>query len=159
MGPPTRIEADDRTEVEEVRRAPRAVLDTNIVLSALIFANGRLAPIRLGWQQGMFHPLASRTTAAELIRALSYPKFRLSDSDREELIADYLPHCTVVSIPTKPPVVPQCRDPFDVPFLQLAAHGRADFLVTGDRDLLVLQGQMRCEIVEADAFVAALGLR
>ena len=93
------------------------------------------------------------------IRALGYPKFGLSDTEREELLADYLPHCTVVNIPAKPPVVPPCRDPFDLPFLQLAAQGKADFLVTGDRDLLVLQGQMRCEIVKADAFVSALDLR
>lgn len=146
-------------EVEEVSRAPRAVLDTNIVLSALIFGRGRLAPIRRAWQQASFRPLASRDSAAELIRALGYPKFRLSDIEREELLADYLPHCTVVKIPARPPVVPLCRDPFDLPFLQLAVQGRANFLVTGDRDLLELQGQLRCQIVTADAFMSALSLR
>lgn len=36
------------------------------------------------------------------------------------------------------PAVPECRDPFDRPFLILAIAGRADILVTGDRDLLAL---------------------
>ena len=95
----------------------------------------------------------------DLIRTLGYPKFGLTDTEREELLADYLPYCTVVTIPAQPPVVPRCRDPFDLPFLHLAAHDKADYLVTGDRDLLALQGQMRCAIVTAEAFVSALDLR
>ena len=142
-----------------MRRTPRAVLDTNIVLSALLFANGRLTPIRLGWQQSVFRPLASRTTTEELIRTLGYPKFQLTALEREELLGDYLPHCAVVKMPAKLPLVPHCRDPFDLPFLQLAAHSKADYLVTGDRDLLALQGQLRCAIVTADAFISALHLR
>jgi putative PIN family toxin of toxin-antitoxin system len=100
----------------------------------------------------------SRATTEELVRALGYPKFGLTDAERDELLADYLPYCTVVTIPPKPPAVPRCRDPFDLPFLHLAAHGKADYLVTGDRDLLALQGQLRCEIVTADAFVSTLRL-
>ncbi len=142
-----------------MRRVPRAVLDTNIVLSALLFANGRLAPIRLAWQRAAFRPLVSRATTEELIRTLGYPKFRLTDSQREELLGDYLPHCSVVRIPAKPPAVPPCRDPFDLPFLHLAAQGKADLLVTGDRDLLALQGQLHCDIVTADAFLTELQRR
>jgi putative PIN family toxin of toxin-antitoxin system len=153
------VDPQARREAEEVKHAPRAVLDTNIVLSALLFAGGRLAPIRLGWQQAVFRPLVSRETAAELIRALGYPKFRLSETDRDELLGDYLPHCTVVKMPAEPPAVPHCRDPFDLPFLQLATHGKAGYLVTGDRDLLALQGQLRCEIVTADAFLSAVHRR
>ena len=63
------------------------------------------------------------------------------------------------TIPAKPPAVPRCRDPFDPPFLHLAAHGKADYLVTGDRDLLALRGQLRCAIVTAEAFLSALNLR
>lgn len=142
-----------------MKRPPRAVLDTNVVLSALLFASGRLTPIRLAWQRSAFRPLLSRATTEELVRALGYPKLGLTDAEREELLADYLPYCTVVTIPSKPPAVPRCRDPFDQPFLHLAAHGRADYLVTGDRDLLVLQGQLRCAIVTAEAFLSALDPR
>ena len=142
-----------------MKRPPRAVLDTNVVLSALLFAQGRLAPIRLAWQQAVFSPLVSRATTEELARALGYPKFRLTDAEGEELLGDYLPHCTAVRIPTPPPAVPRCRDPFDLPFLELAAQGKADYLVTGDRDLLALQGQLRWRIVTADDFCHALHLR
>ena len=59
-------------------------------------------------------------TTRELMRALTYPKFKLTAEDQRELVADYLPYCTPVSMPATPPKTPPCRDPFDVPFLQLA---------------------------------------
>lgn len=135
---------------------PRVVLDTNIVLSALIFAQGRLVPLRHAWQQEHCKPLVSSTTAAELVRALAYRKFSLTRDEQQELLADYLPYCVTVRMPAKPPRTPVCRDPCDVPFLQLAVAGNADYLVTGDRDLLVLAGQFARAIVTADRFLKVL---
>lgn len=131
-------------------RPARVVLDTNLVLSALVFAQGYLAPLRDAWQNARCLPLVSRATTAELIRVLAYPKFNLTAEEQRELLADYLPYCTAVRIPAKPPKTPVCRDPFDVPFLQLALTGKADYLVTGDRDLLSLAGAFACPIVTAD---------
>jgi len=133
--------------------APRVVLDTNLVLSALVFAHGRLAALREAWHADRCRPLLSQATAAELMRALAYPKFRLSAEEQRELLADYLPYCAVVRMPSKPPKTPACRDPFDVPFLQLAVVGKADYLVTGDRDLLSLAGAFSCPIVTAEQFL------
>jgi len=135
------------------------VLDTNIVLSALIFSKGRLAPIRLAWQQGVFYPLVSKDTTEELIRAMNYPKFKLSGAERHELLADYLPYCTIIRIPAKAPKTPPVRDPFDVPFLQLASCGRAKYLVTGDQDLLAVRSRLRFAILSAADFISKLGLR
>jgi putative PIN family toxin of toxin-antitoxin system len=137
-------------------RPPRVVLDTNLVLSALVFAQGRLTILRHGWQDGRYRPLASRSTTAELIRVLAYPRFRLTADEQEELLADYLPWCTTVRIPNPPPETPACRDPFDVPFLQLAAAGKADYVVTGDRDMLSLADVFTCPIVTADRFIRTL---
>lgn len=134
----------------------RVVLDTNVVLSALLFAQGRLAPLRSAWQQARFQPLVSAVTAKELVRALSYPKFGLTGAEQQELLADYLPYCTAVRVPARPPEVPACRDPFDVPFLQLALVGKADHLVTGDKDLLSLTGSVACSIVTAAQLLSML---
>ena len=134
----------------------RAVLDTNIVVSALLFAHGRLAPVRLAWQAGAFAPLASAATVEELIRVLSYAKFKLTAGDHDELLGDYLPYCTTVRMPAKAPKVPSCRDPWDLPFLQLAAYVKANFLVTGDKDLLDIRGKTRFTIVTAEAFTSEL---
>jgi len=53
--------------------APRIVLDANLVLSALVFAQGRLSPLRHAWQGTHCQPLVSSVTAAELIRVLAIP--------------------------------------------------------------------------------------
>ena len=119
---------------------PRVVLDTNVVLSALLFGGGAPARVRAAWQSGRFVPLASAATARELVRVLGYPKFSLAADEQEELLADLMPWVEVVRIPDPPPATPPCRDPFDVPFLQLAVAGRAGALVSGDRDLLALVG-------------------
>ena len=139
-----------------MKPAPRVVLDTNVVLSALLFAHGRLARLRGAWQQEAFHPLASQITIEELVRALAYPKFELSTDDQRELLADYLPYCIAVKMPSRPPRTPACRDPSDVAFLELAIVAKADWLVNGDRDLLAIQGRMRTPIITPDAFLGSL---
>ncbi|MFA6314284.1 MAG: putative toxin-antitoxin system toxin component, PIN family [Sterolibacterium sp.] len=132
------------------------VIDTNLVLSALVFAQGRLTPLRQAWREQRILPLVSRVTAAELIRVLAYPKFKLTPQEQEELLADYLPCCKIVRIPSPPPKTPARRDAFDVPFLQLALAGKAKALVTGDRDLLDLASRFACPILSAEQFLDTL---
>lgn len=115
----------------------RLVLDTNVLLSTLLFHAGSLSWMRPAWQSETIVPLASHDTTAELIRVLAYPKFKLSGAERDDLLADYLPWCETVTV-LNPAQVPDCRDPFDRPFLELALSATADALITGDTDLLVL---------------------
>lgn len=116
---------------------PRLVLDTNVLLSALLFHQGSVAWLRHAWHANTIHPLASRATTEELIRVLAYPKFKLTSEDRDDLLCDYLPWCETILVPDQTQV-PNCRDPFDRPFLALAITAKADALVTGDKDLLDL---------------------
>jgi len=139
--------------------APRVVLDTNVVLSALLFANGRLAPLRAGWQREAFHPLASAPTTEELVRALTDPKFKLTPAEQRELLGDYLPYCTAVRMPARMPKLPRCRDPFDVAFLQLTSAGKAEYLVTGDKDLLAVKGAIRFRIITQGQLLSAIATR
>jgi len=132
------------------------VLDTHIVISALLFTRGPAVRVRQAWQAAQVLPLASRVTVAELIRVLAYPKFKLTPEDQAELLADYLPATTVVSVAAPPPAVPPCRDPTDLPFLHLAAAGRADALVTGDADLLALAEQTPWRILTLAELLAHL---
>jgi putative PIN family toxin of toxin-antitoxin system len=135
---------------------PRTVLDTNLVLSALVFSTGNLVTLRREWQSRRFTPLVSKATAGELIRVLAYPKFRLKAEEREHLLSDYLPFCETIQVSNPPPPTPPCRDPFDVAFLELAVAGKADFLVTGDQDLLSLAPEFTCPIVNAARFLKHL---
>jgi putative PIN family toxin of toxin-antitoxin system len=88
----------------------------------------------------------------ELIRVLAYPKFKLTKAEQEDLLADYLPFCDTVLLPEQLPNIPECRDPFDTPFLVLALVGNADYLVTGDHDLLCLVDSFSCPIVTVEQF-------
>ena len=63
----------------------RVVLDTNVVVSALLFTSGRLAWVRRAWQHQRLRPLVCRETANELLRVLTYPKFRLTDGEQQAL--------------------------------------------------------------------------
>lgn len=146
---------DEASWRQPVGEGPRVVLDTNVVLSALVFARGVTARLRAAWQAGRCRPLVSSVTAQELVRVLAYPKFRLSPAEQEELLADYLPYAEAVTIPHPPPEVPTCRDPFDLPFLHLAVAGRAAFLVSGDRDLLMLDTVGGCRIMSPEAFLTS----
>ncbi|MCY4612550.1 MAG: putative toxin-antitoxin system toxin component, PIN family [Nitrospira sp.] len=130
---------------------PRIVIDTNVLLSSLLFHAGTLSWIRAAWQARRICPLVSRETTNELIRALGYPKFNLIDGERDDLLADYLPWCETVIVST-PAEIPQCRDPFDRPFLELALVAQADALVTGDKDLLAMVKDFPVPIITARAF-------
>lgn len=126
---------------------PRLVLDTNVLLSALLFRSASMTWLRAAWQAETIKPLVSRDTASELLRVLGYPKFALTTAERDDLLADYLPWCEAVTIPPAFPPVPACRDPFDRPFLELALVAQADALVTGDHDLLALAGRFPVPIL------------
>ena len=130
----------------------RSVLDTNVLVSALLFHSGAVSWMRRAWRSGRVRPLADRRTAAELIRILAYPKFALNAGERRDLLDDYLPFCEIVTIPDPPPAIPECRDPFDRPFLELVLAGRAEALVTGDADILALAAAFPVPILSPAAF-------
>ena len=116
----------------------RAVLDTNVVISALIFGR-RLLWLRRAWASGTVIPIVCRETVAELLRVLAYPKFRLDAAERETLLADYLPFADIVLLPDPLPDLPAaCRDRNDAVFLHLAIASRAELLISGDDDVAVL---------------------
>jgi putative PIN family toxin of toxin-antitoxin system len=132
-------------------KPPRIVLDTNVLLSALLFHAGTLSWLRLAWQSEAIHPLASHDTTTELIRVLSYPKFKLTSDEREDLLGDYLPWCETVTVPNKIKLA-DWRDPFDRPFLAIALTAKADALITGDKDLLALSRLCAVPILTPAAF-------
>jgi len=119
----------------------RVVLDTNVVLSTLLFSRGHLCWIRDAWHSHQITPFISKATTQELIRVLSYPKFKLGSSDIEALLGDYLPYCETVTDLNTRDKLPDCRDPHDQKFLQLASAAHAHKLVTGDQALLELENE------------------
>lgn len=95
--------------------------------------------LRAHWHQEIVQPLISKSTATELIRVMQYPKFKLEDNLRVDLMAEYLNFCEIIEVTRRFPV--ECRDAKDQKYLNLAAAGNADVIVSGDEDMLVLNGQ------------------
>lgn len=126
----------------------RCVFDTNVVVSALVFPGRQLAWLRRAWATCDVVPLASRATIDELLRVLEYPKFRLGHEERLELLGDYLPFCQTILLDQNVPDLPRCEDPDDQKFLELAAIGNADWLVSGDPHLLDLAGKTSFSILK-----------
>ncbi|MCT0207764.1 putative toxin-antitoxin system toxin component, PIN family [Synechococcus sp. CS-1332] len=119
----------------------RVVLDTTVLVSALLFENGRLAWLRRTWQSAAITPVLSESSARELIRVLAYPKFRLTRPDIDRLLADVLPWCETHAGPIKAGQL-QVRDLKDQVFLDLALAAGVPVLVSGDGDLLNLKNQL-----------------
>jgi len=122
-------------------RPQRVVLDTNILISALLF-HGRLSWLRDAWHRQQVRPLLCRATVRELLRVLAYPKFRLIEPEINALLAELLPATETIDLGRRRGHgLPRCRDPHDQVFLVLAQVAEADALVTGDNDLLTLVSQ------------------
>lgn len=116
----------------------RAVLDPNVIISALLSPEGSPARILREWQQGAFELVVSPPLLVELERAFAYPKLaqRIPAEDAEA-VAEWLRRAsTIVPDPPDPPPV-RSPDPGDDYLIALAAAGSA-LLVSWDDDLLRL---------------------
>jgi len=118
--------------------ALRAVFDTNVVVSALVFGQ-RLAWLRRAWASETAVPVVCRETTEELLRVLRYPKFRLGAAERRVLLEDFLPYAEVLPVPDHLAALPVgVRDRDDAVFLRLALAARVP-LASGDADFTVLR--------------------
>lgn len=134
----------------------RVVLDTNTVVSALLFSGvaSRLVPL---WQSGRIALLVSKPILEEYLRVLAYPKFRLTREDVKALIEEeVLPFIKPVRIRRRLSVVK--RDPDDDKFLECAVSGRAKYLVTGDSELKALHSYRKVRILNVAEFLTGLDM-
>ena len=123
------------------------MLDTAVVVSALLFETGRLSYVRDAWTAGRLVPLVSRDTTTELLRVLGYPKFGLSPQEVEIVLSAYLPFVEAVDVEGDLRGLPRCSDPDDQIFVELAYVGEAEALVTGDRALLAMKGDVAFDVL------------
>ena len=120
----------------------RAVVDVNVLISAVLSAKGSSAEILRASRDGQFELVVSELLVAELKRTLPYPKLRKRiPPDKAAAFASWVrAHGSLAEDPASPPPVGS-RDPDDDYLLALAINRRA-YLVTGDQDLLVLSDDL-----------------
>jgi len=133
----------------------RAVLDTNVILSALLFS-GPTGGLVKAWQTGRFQLLLSRAILEEILRVLAYPKFHLTEGEIRGLVEEELIPFAETVITRRQPAV-RLRDPDDLAVVACALTGRARYLVTGDADLLSLGRIRQVEVIPPADFIARLG--
>ncbi len=132
----------------------RAVIDTNVFVSAVLF-KGRTSVLVDCWRTGKFEFLLSKGILEEYVHVLSHTKFKLTESEIHFILNEILlPFVTIVR--SKEMRAPELRDPKDLPFLACALGANADYLVTGDRDLLEYHDreQHRVKIISTGDFLA-----
>jgi len=114
----------------------RVVFDTNVWVSAALGSSSCREAFDLARSKGKL--IRSEETFTELVLTLEKPRLQkyLSHQDKIDFIANYLLITERVEVITERLLV--CRDPKDNMLLELAISCRADFIISGDRDLLSL---------------------
>lgn len=134
-------------------RPPRVVIDTAVVMSALLFGGGPGSRLRECWQRGYCRPLLCRATLIDLQRALAQPQFGFSRAEQDRLLADYLPHALKVRVPE---ALREGDEPPALAYARLAMAGRAHVVVSSDPDLLALQGRLPWQVLALEPFLDAV---
>lgn len=145
------------------RLATRLVLDTNIVMDMLHFADRRTLPLQRAIDSGQLRCFTASDCLAELERVTGYPEFGLDDAARRALLDNYRKFTSVCDADGEENyVLPRCRDADDQKFLILGARCQADLLITRDKLLLKLARHRHkpvpYAIVTAEAACDLLGL-
>ena len=135
--------------------APRLVLDTNVLVSAVLGPQGKpRRALEFALRRGVL--LLSGPTWGELVDVLYRPGLQryLAEAEREGIRRRVEARAERVAITER---VVACRDAKDDKFLEVAVSGGAAFIVSGDEDLLVLDPFRGVRILTPAAFLVAVG--
>lgn len=142
-----------------MREKPRVVLDTNLIVSAFISPTGTPSQLLDICVRGRVILLTSSELLQELEDVLHRDYIKQRYEVAEQRIRAFLTDLRDATEPTIPlPDLPlHSRDPKDDKLLALALGGNAEYLITGDNDLLILDGEPALgslRIITATAFLA-----
>ncbi len=133
-----------------------AVVDTSVLVSAFLFPNSVPGRVVALVEQGLYALHFSPVILEEFSRSLRNPRLRKSYPYTDESVAlwlDDLHEIGSVILKPLPEIEPVCRDPDDDHVIAAALAVKADCIVTGDKDLLVLEKHENIRILTAKAFL------
>ena len=114
----------------------RFVLDTNVVLDLLHFADPAALPILAALADGRAECWCDEAMLDELRRVVGYPELKISDG--AALVARYQQLVRLAPATPVAPPLPRCRDTDDQKFLELSSRLPAAWLISKDKALLTL---------------------
>jgi uncharacterized protein len=134
----------------------RIVIDTNVVISRYIKPEGKVAQIFQAWEQETFELLVSQEILEEYQRALLYPdvqrRHQLTEEQVREVIDDLRELASIIQPTEKIAVVKDDAD--DNKFIECAVAGKAEYIVSGDPDLLAVKEYRGIQILSPTVFLA-----
>jgi predicted nucleic acid-binding protein len=132
---------------------PRVVLDTGVVVSALLFGGPVAGRLRRAWRHGFCRPVVCRDTLLDLTHQLGQPQLGLSMVEQQLLLGEYLPYALKVraALPAPAEAVPA-----GLAFVQLAMAGQAHAVVTRDAALLAMAGRLPFAVLALEPFLHLL---
>lgn len=136
----------------------RVILDTNVIISGLISRKGPPAQLIAHWMPGAFTLLYTPAMFAELEDVLNRAWLRERLRDTLRRVPEFLDAVKFLGeqVQGHVNVIGQVRDPFDEMFLVCAVLGQADYLVSGDKNLLTLRQFQGAQIVTPTQMLALL---
>jgi putative PIN family toxin of toxin-antitoxin system len=143
----------------------RIVLDTNVVLDLLLYADARIRPVALGLGAGTLQLVTDGACLSELADVLGRESIGGTTAERDAALAAYRRMATTIADVSENahPALPQCRDATDQKFMALALRSKAKLLVSRDRALLELRRRVALlgvfEIVDPEGASAWLAGR
>jgi len=135
----------------------RAVIDTGVFVSALIRKQGTTGDVLGALRDGRFTAIYTTDIVVEIIDVLGRAKFRMKyhiEPDDITILVNLIRLRGELVTPTQK--VTACRDPKDDKFLEAALVAKADCIVSGDADLLVLNPFEDIPILRPSEFLARL---
>ena len=135
----------------------RAVVDTSVLVSALIRREGAVGPVLAYLEEGAFTLLYSDQLLAELVSVLARPRIRDRYlAGKADIGAILLTIAREGESVVASRAITICRDARDNWLLEVAVAGKADAIVTGDHDLLVLHPFEGIPIITPAGFLTVL---
>ena len=133
----------------------RAVLDTNVIVSATLIRGGNEDKILRAWLRGEFSLVVSRPIIDEYARTLAYERIRkmqwMSDQEVVQLL-EGLAEASIV-VPGRVRVRGASRDPDDDKFLEAAVALKAEVVISGDKALLRVGEYMGIRVLKPREFL------
>jgi putative PIN family toxin of toxin-antitoxin system len=138
----------------------QVVLDTNVLISAVISSRGAPAQILRLWEEERFDLLVSPSILEELERVIRYPRIQQRYNLPETEVARFLQLIRIGAVLVEPKIeiMAIAADPSDNRCLECAVEGGASYIISGDQHLLELEEFEGIVILAPAVFVAILNL-